>query len=178
MRGGGQAVARLVDVAERESEQVVRRRIVPQLGCAGGDCIGDAGHRRQFVVIDFHRIGSGARCLTGLSDDECDAVAHEAHLVASQHVARRGDLARKRHDARDDAVAGDIGMGIDRDDARDGFRCSGVDRYDPRMAIGRAHGRGEQRSGSLQVVGIAPAAGQQAEILDALGRLADPELHG
>ncbi len=175
--GGGEAGGGLVGVAQREGEQVVRRRVGPDLRCVRRQRLGERGHGGQLVVIDHHRLRPGPRRLAAVGDDEGDPVADEAGDVAGQQRARRRQLPGKGHQAGNDAVGGDVGVGVDRDDAGDRARLGRVDPGDAGMAIGRAHRRGEQHAGRMNVVGEAAPPGQQAEILDALGRLADPELH-
>ena len=84
---------------------------------------------------------------------------------------------RQRHKAGDGAVVGDIVMGIDSDDTRNGERCRRVERADFGMAIRRAQRDAIQHPVTLEIVGEIALAGQQPDILDTLDRLTGTEFH-
>jgi len=81
-------------VAVAVVERHVAGRDVVQLGraLASGGAGGDDGVER--LDVGFDRLGPIARCGSALGDHEGDRLAHEAHALAWQRIARR--LAHRR----------------------------------------------------------------------------------
>ena len=70
-------------VAEHQPEaDIALRAVVPDLRRAVFGGVLEIDHGRQRLVVDLHQLGRVARLRERLGDDEGDAVADEARLVA------------------------------------------------------------------------------------------------
>src|SRR6185437_5147112 len=118
-----------------------------------------------------------------LGDDERDRIADMAHLALRQkrpagiEIIGAVAILQWCH-ALDGAELGgsDIGAGIDREHAWRALGRIDRDRFDARMGMRRAQEYGVSLARIGFIIGVAPLAGDEAHILRAANRLADPEL--
>jgi hypothetical protein len=165
-------------VAERPGVALVARRLVVDLRRAGLQRVGGIHDRGQHLVVDLDHLGRVLRLVRGLRDHQRDVVADVAHLALGQHPVRRL-LHRRAVDAGDEPAAGEavhaleVRAGEDRDYARRGLRARGVDLADARVRVRRAQEIRVRLVRLVDVVGELSRAGEEADILLALDRLAD-----
>ena len=132
----------------------------------------DVDLRRQHLVVDDHGLGAVARLLLGLGDDDGDRVTDMANpLLGQRRMGRHlhvravlgGDVPAADEVA--DLVAGEVGAGQHGDDAGGGEGGGGVDRADGGVGMRRAHEMGRGLPAPREIVHVAAAAGEEAEIL-------------
>jgi hypothetical protein len=135
--GGGEGGGDLVAVAEVEVAADVVRHLVVKDRRTGAIGVGGLGDDRQRVDVDRHHFGRVPGEREGVGDHGSNRLADMPHPVRGQRVPRRAqhrgavaivhDLARRQ---RADAAHGQIGRGIDREDARHRSRRPRVDGAD------------------------------------------------
>ena len=86
------------------------------------------------------------------------------------------EVRRRRH--RLDPGGGQLGAGVDRENARHGARRLGVDGDDARVRVRRALEGDDRLAGLGDVVDEAAAAGEERAVLDAMDRAAAAEARG
>ncbi len=124
----------------------------------------------QRFVFDLDQLDRVGRHIAVLGDDEGNLLALEQHLFVRQHglhVAGQG-----RHVMQVERLQ--IRRREHGNDARQGERGILGDRFDPRVAVGRAYEIAEQHAGHFDVVDVVALALGEADILDALARGAQP----
>ena len=164
-------------VADLPVEQLVRWGRLPHLlraACQRGIDVVNGG---QVFIVDHHRFGSAPCGLARLGNDEGDAVADEARVVAGEEIARGLNVARERYQAWDVAIFGDVVIGIDRQDPRHFPRRRNVDGKDPGVRVWRADGNAVGAALRRVIVRKAAFAGQQPLVLQPLRALSDTEFH-
>ena len=173
---------RLVALLPVEAE--VARRLVPHPRAVRLQRLRRAGDRGAVVVIDHHQFRRVAGGLRRLRHHHGDRIADMAHAALRQRRAGRGDVGgavalrqRRRAGDRLDAVRLQVRDGEDAQDARLRRRLRDVDAADVGMGVGGAHEHRVALAGKRHVVGVAPAARQQACVFGAGDRLADAELY-
>jgi hypothetical protein len=127
-------------------------------------------HRRERVVVDVDQLQGVAGDVGVLGDHRRDLLALEHHLVEGQDrlgVARQG-----RHPRQ--AVGVQVAAGDDRDHARVGGGRLGVDGGDAGVGERGAQQRHVQHAGQGDVVDVVAAAAQEAVVLLAPHRVAEP----
>ena len=169
-------------VAHVEVEEDIAGGGVPELRGVGLERPFDGrggGQKRDLERDGLRRV---ARLGEGLGDHHRHRIADMAHPPdrerrARRHVGRRSVAVLHRHRAGDlaDAVGFEVGAGIDREHAGRAGYGGGVERGDLAMPRGRAQEHGIGLARRVVVVGVAPAAGEQARVLGSRDRLADPE---
>jgi hypothetical protein len=118
---------------------------------------------RASIVRDHH--GHGLADVAG-------ELLGEDRLLGMADVAAR--IRRAQHAGRNrERLVGEHGV-----DARQGQRRTGVDRIDLRVSERRAHERGVQHAGQLEVVHVAAFARDELAVLLAQDRVADATGHG
>src|SRR5262249_37754968 len=143
-------------------------------------------HGRPLDVAHTHRLGRVARAGGRGRDDDRDGLADVTHGIRRERIPRRlgergavaapdaaaalGDQGRDGPDAVGDPVA----SGDHAEDAIEGLRGLRVDGRDLRVSVRRSDERRVRLSRRAAVLGVAPAPGEQAMILAALDRRADP----
>ena len=185
-RGLGEGTVGRLAVADLPGEDVV---VVLALAVRAVGLVADVlaqadravGHRLEGVVdrvellvLDLDQLDRVGRDVAVVGDDEDDLLVLEQHLAVGQH---RLDVAGQgRHPVqleRLQLLGGQHGA-----HARQRRRLAGVDALDPGMAIGAADEVAEQHAGQLDVVDIAAAALDEADILLALAGAADAAQRG
>ena len=157
---------------------VVDQRRAGLCGLVGADDV------RTRLVVDLDQLGGVLGLLERLGDDQGHGVADVPDAALRQH--RPGRLAAwravpvvERHQAGHVAEAGLLHVVAGEDDQH--ARCLGggrdIDLPDVGMGMRRAQHIGACRGGlEPGIVGVAPAAGEQARILDPADRLTNAEL--
>ena len=151
------------------------------------------GHRRQRLVVDDDKFGGVLGRGDAGGDDDGDDLAHLARGVGRHAEMRRvvGFRAVRvgqkdfRRMVRPDrmrngvqAVRQHVRPGQHREHAGCGARHAGVDRADQRVRMWRAQHDRIGLPGQVQVVAVAPAAGEQAEVLSSANRRPNAGLGG
>ena len=179
VRGPRERASDSVGVAVACDAGDVARRRRPHERRSGRDRVVHAGDRRQRLVAEGDRLGRVARERDRAGDDRGDRLAGVAYGVEREHVLRRcrrapavGALEVARSRQRLHAVAREVGAGDHRGHARHRRRRRGVDGDDPRVRVQRAHEHDRELAIHHDVVGVAPAAGEQRVVLDATHRAA------
>ncbi len=187
MRGVERARRRF-RIAEVLAEAEVAGAVVVELRRSGRDRVVGLHHHRQRTAAHHHQLGRRQRLFQGLGHHHGHCLADVAHAIDGQrHVApvetglaakpRRGGVDRVGGDGvvlhRGVAVGEIVGAGQHRDHA--GRRGGGRDVYRLEVGVGlvRAHEGGVGRAGDGDVVGVAPAPGDEPQILEPRDRLAD-----
>ena len=142
---------------------------------------GHVGHRGQAFVLHHHRLGAILRGGARFTDHHRHRVAHEAHAVGGEDA-----VIAARHRRSVAPGAGDHGLdhaepvrlgiraGEHGDHAGQGGGGAGVDAEDVGMGVRGAQHDHVGGMGQGGVVGVAAEAAQQAQILHAPDRGADP----
>ena len=137
-------------------------------------------HRRKRRVIDRDQLGGILCLLSILGDDKRHRLADMAHLVAGQQRLRLEQewLAGNRVGLgagaqRRQTVVGGLRGGQCRQHAWRGAGCGSVDARDPRVRVWRAQHHRMREAVERDVVEVAAAPGDEAQILAPLGRVAD-----
>ncbi len=156
-----------------------------RVGLGGDEAVRD---RRQHLVIDRDQLG-GVLCRGETRRDDCgDDLADMAHFRPDDRRLLRADDRRAVLvlDADVGRVAvGDVGQrvepvrqhvlgGQNGEDARHRPRRRRLDPPDQRMRMRRAHHHRIGLAGQVNIVAIAPVAGEEAQILPPPDRLPDP----
>ena len=163
----------LVDRVARDVVVDLRRALV------AGVCGRRA--RRQLLVVDLEQLGRIARLMVGLRDHAGDGVADIADLALGEHRMGAGLHVRAvpglDHPAADQiAPAGrlDVVAGEHREHAGRRRGAALVDAADPGVRMGRADEIGIDLAGPVDVVREVPGPGDEALVLLAPDRSADP----
>jgi hypothetical protein len=185
VRGAGE---RRLDVAgvALPLERHVARPIVPDAGRIHGERLLEADRRRPRLVVDADQRGRVVGLARRVGDDEHDRLSGVARRLPGEgKLVRIGghrpigasDVEGRRARVRGNRP-GDFTLDVDRrqhqPDSRRGARRGRVDGPDARVRVGRAHHHRVELPGQRDVVGEARCAGQEARILLALPRRADP----
>ena len=163
----------VVDVAERHvaferdvvGELVVERRLALVERVLVGD---DRFEHLDVLVDELERVFRGVAVL---GDDQRNRIADVADLVGRETVdggrlqARHHVHADHRTRLRGLRQPGEIGAGVDGDDARERPRLGRVDRHEPAVRHGAAEERAVQHPRQHDVVDVATASAQDARIL-------------
>ncbi len=156
--------------------------LVPHCGGAGTGGVRRRRHRRQRLVVHVHQLGGVFRLGGGLRDDQGHGVADIAHPLGGEAQMGRGEhgravrpLALERHAHGAELVLGEIGAGEHRHHPGRCQRRLRVDAADAGVGVERAHHHHVGLAGKIDVTLIAAAALQQADVLEALDGLPDPE---
>ena len=172
---GGDGVACLVEVRD------VVGALVPDRGPAGGGRRGGR-HRGQRRVVDHQALGGVLGLSQRLGHDHGDGIAHVARAPARQGLVRRrehrravGALALERHLHRAEVVA-EVVTGEDGEDAGDLERGLRVDAGDARVGVQRADDDRVGLAQQVHVVVEAALALDEADVLEPLDALTNPEL--
>ena len=174
-------------IADVRVDQDIRHLIVESrcVLLGGGRC---HDLRRQRLVFDDDAFG-GILCRgKRLGNHEGDGGADAADAIGRQHGMRgkwdRGAVAVLQHDIgrragigvmgdRLEAVGARVLAGQHREHPGHGARRFHVDRADQRMRMGRAHDGREGLAGKVEIVAVAAATGEEAQILLAAYRVSD-----
>jgi hypothetical protein len=144
-------------------------------------------HGGQGLPVHGNTLGSVARGRLRIGDDHGDDGAHEARTLGvhrrmrghEQHIGLPDDVfvripRHRRVREGPDPVGGGVTAGQHGDHARRGERGGGVDARDAGVRVRRAHEARVGLARQIDVVAVATAARQQARVLLAKHRLADP----
>ena len=128
--------------------------------------------RGQVVILDLHQVAAILGEVTALGDDDRHRIAEEAHLVRRQQGELRGG-SRPAHESHQRVRPRDrhrlqVRSGEHRDHSGQRPCRRDIDRQHTSMSHRRAHERGVQHAGQLDVVDIPACAGQDARVLRAL----------
>ena len=155
--------------------------IVPQprgIGRQRGGAIHNAGQR---LVAHRHRFGPIPRGGAGFSHDEGHGITDMADTAPRQsrpgrdaHRLDRGNLRRTTHQAE----MGDIIIGIDRQNPRNGASGFRVETHNPGMRMRRPHDLGPELARDADILNKTAGAGEEAVVLGAEERLADKRHDG
>ena len=133
---------------------------------------GGIHHRRQVFVVDLHQLAAVLGEVTALGDDDRHGIAHEAHLVRRQQGELRGGPRRTEKSQQRirprDRHRFQVRSGEHRDHSGQRPRRRDIDREHPAVSQRRAHERGVQHPGQLDVVDVPARAGQDARVLRTL----------
>ena len=174
VRGRRQRRVHVVLGAKNPVVAEVARSVVVDAVFAGERLL-HVDNRRQLLVVDLDQLGGGTRLAKRFRNDDRHLIADMAHLVDYQRRMRRllhrlavaaVDLPAARHAA--DAVGCHVLAGEHGDHARRRSGSRNVDILDPRPRIGRPHNRRMGLPRPVDIRGVGPPSGQEAEILDAL----------
>ena len=159
-------------------------RVVEHDRRAGLGRFARVGHRRQGVDVEHDRLGRVLGLRQRLGHDEGHRVAHEAHLVGGQRMARRRLHRRAvavghRDQGLERTVARrvEVGAGPYAQHARHRLRLFAVDAFQHAMRHLAAHHHGIGLVRQIHVVGVAALALEQGRVLLPRHRLADAEFH-
>ena len=140
-------------------------------------------HRRQGLVVDLDQLGGIARLRRGLGYDVGDAVADEAHAVGDEQgqedavALRRTHVLGHQHGGEGAELLGrGVGTGEHAYDARGGLRPRDVHPRDARVRVRRQDRHAVALARQIDVADVAPAAGEEALVLDPPDGLPDAEL--
>ena len=178
---GEGGVGRLL-VAHHQRERDVVGRLVPHQRRAGLDRILDGDDRRQRLVLDLEQLGGVARLRLRLGDDERHAVADRAHLADREDRTQRAIALRPAHVLRHvgheaaELVGLHVGACEHGEHALGRLGLGGIDALDAGMRVRRHDLDAVAQVRQLDVVDIAPAAGDETLILDPGDRLTNAEL--
>ena len=138
---------------------------------------------RQLFVPDRHAFCCIARLALATRQHDRHRFADEAHAPFGQHRARcpaRGAAvaaALRHHDLdRTEGGGAQVGGGVNRQHTGRAEGLGGVDAQQACMHVGRAHKRGMHGPGQVEVIDVAPRAGEQRIVLQAAHWLADAQL--
>ncbi len=169
-------------IAIEPVEHHIARHIVVQFGCPRRGRGFDIHNRRQRLHIQHHSFRAVAGLGFALGNDECDRLAHVAHMTAGQREAVRDDqraavaaLVRQTAGKGLNAGSFQIGGGEDGDDARHSLRVRDGKVADRTVGHGRANGDAPQFARQTHVIGETPGAGDQPPVFLAQHRLTDAE---
>ena len=175
-----------IDVTDRHCElggHVCPNRLVEQRS-AGFQRLPAIHNSGQRLVVHRDELGGVLGCVAATRDNHRDRLSDVAHLVAGQRVLQkplqllegrethRDRLCQRRH-IREGHHGGDAGRAA---------RSLGMDACDARMGVRTAHDHGVQHAGEHHIGHVAPATGEQAQILlplEASANMADRDIpHG
>ena len=173
-RVGRRLVAGLVEI------RLVVRAIVVELRRAGLERLARRHHRGTRRVVHGHALGRVPRKIERVGD-------HHRHRIADMHrpADRDGGAERQGHRAavallvgrhrrhRAEAVGAIVLAGQHGVHAGHLQRGARIDAADVGVGVRRAHDRGVKLAGELEIVVVAPAAGEQARVFAPPHRLTD-----
>jgi len=165
-------------VAQRPRVALVAGCLFVDLRRAGFERGNTVHHRRQHLVVDIDQLRGVLRLVRRLGDDQRDRVADVAHLALRQHRMRRL-VHRLAVGARDEPAARqavhplEVGPGEHGDHPRRGLCLRGVDLADLCVGVRRAQEVRVRVVRRVDVVGVLPRAGQEAQVFPATDGLAD-----
>ena len=170
-------------IAQLPVEDLVALGLRPDLGRVEGARAQRVGGGRQRAPVDVDQLGGIARLGEGLGDDQRDGVADMAGRVLDQdriggHRRLRSVAILQRDLAGDaaEAVGLDVGAGQDREHARSRLRRRRVLDLEGRVRMRRPHDEGRCLTRQVDIVGIAPTAGDEPHVFLATNGLAESEL--
>ena len=162
----------LIDGVARRDLVDLRRAVCLRLG--------RIDHRGQQLIIDLDLLGGVPGLRQRLGENDGDRVADVVRLAVRErrmrrHLHRRAVLGRDHPAANEiaDLVARKLGAGEHREHARHFGRGGAVDRFDPRVGVGRAQEIGVALPRTVHVVGVVTLAGDEALVLFAAHRRTD-----
>lgn len=166
-----------VDVAE--ADVVSARAVGPRFGeehravRARGR---DVYHRGQRLVVHRDQLRRVLGDVAVARHDQRDRFAHVAHAVLRERTLQIafGALERPGPDRDRRGVRGDIGKGVHGGNAWHGTRRGRFDAPQQRVGMRAAHDHRVQHARELQVVDVAPASSDEAQVLAARDRTPDP----
>ena len=138
---------------------------------AGLERLLDVEHRRELLVVDPHLGERLERLALGAGDDRHDRLALVAHLVGRER--RLVVLAEVQEREQRVEIARHIRAADDAAHARHALRLARIDAADARVMMRRTQHLQVQQAGELVVVEERGCAGDMADHVLALGRLAD-----
>ena len=184
MRGLGEGgigrglVAGLVEI------RLVVRAIVVELRRAGLERLARRHHGRARRIVDLDALGGVAGEIERVGDDDGDRIADMQDAIDGDrrpmrqiHRAAVALLVGRHRRHRAEPVGLVVLAGQHRMHAGHLQRRARVDALDVGVGVRRAHDRGMELIGELEIVEIAPAPHQQARVLAPPHRLTDRELH-
>ncbi len=181
MGAGETGVARRL-VAGLVQEAEVVRHLVPDRRCARRQRGRRVGDRGQDLVVDLDELGGVLRLVQRLRDDGGDGIAHVLDASHRQRPVGRheagaavGTLARHARGEVAEAGLDHVLAGEDAEHARRLERHGGVDPADARGGVGRAQHVEMGLARQVDVVGVAPEAAQEVEILRPRHGIAEPQ---
>ena len=131
-------------------------------------------HDREGVVLDVHEVGTITSQVAVVGDHHRDGLADVAgDLLGEDGLLGMTDVATRVRRAEHASLDRQRLVGQHRMNARQRECSSSVDRRDPRVAEGRAHERGVQHGGQLEVIHVAAFAGDELAVFLAQNRIAD-----
>ena len=161
----------------------VARRLRPHRRCVGIERRAKVDAAGQHVVVDHDGLGRVLRRLLRLRHDEGDRVADVTHLAVGQHGMRHlgaagavAVLQRDNAGQAADAVRNQVLAGEDSQNAVHAGRHRGVDRQNARRRMRATQHDADGRVCHRDIVGVAPAADEQARVFHAPNRLGHAEL--
>ncbi len=188
VRGARERGVRRGGIAGLRLDGDIRRARIPHGDCAGRDRVRRRDDRGQRAPLHGHSLGTVARGERRLGDDHRDGLAGEAGAIDGQGQRLRDEERRavgalerhfvwiRRHrpmrdrlePVRDEIRARQHG---EHTGARQ-RRCR-IDAHDARMCVRRADHRRIRLTRKVDVVRVAPGAGDEARIFPTTYRLAD-----
>ena len=117
-------------------------------------------HRGARFVLDVDELARVLGKRAALGDDEHHGVAHETHHVVGKWAG--AEWARVQRFL----VGGsrEVVEGVDREDPEHSRRLGGVEVRDRRTRVRAPHERDVQHAGKNDVVGVAPAPGEETRV--------------
>ncbi len=170
--GGGEGARHVAGRAAPVQDHVAGRLVVERRRALGG---GRVDEGRQLVDLDGHPLGGVGRLLRRVGDDERDGLAHVADAPAREHRMRDGrELGALAADERERREALHLRCGQDRPDARTRPRGVRVDAEQAPVRVHAADEGGVEHPGQAQVADVLRLAAEEALVLGARQRPADP----
>ena len=170
---GGQCLV-YIPAFEFAGHEYVGASLVVKERRAGTHRLLRIGDKRQRLIIDANELARVFGVVAALGDDPDDRLTDIAHLAARQRQDWRRVIIRHARGGDDgfDQVRQILGR-EHRDDARRGTRRRAIERANARMRL-IAPAKGDvQCAGSVVVVGIGAASGEEARVLGAFDAGAD-----
>ena len=132
-------------------------------GASGANGFERIDNDRQLLVFDKHTLCRVGRDIAVGGDDKGDFLILKQHLVFGEHGLNIAG--QSRHVVQSERLQ--VLHGKHCNDAGQGLRLRGVDRFDPRMAEWRADEIAEQHARQLPVIDVVALALDEADVLDA-----------